>query len=480
MIRFALFMMLAAFCVSASGPQIAAQTSTTSLPAATFTSLYSFPGPGNPVAGLVQGADGNLYGTTRGFAGGGNGKVFKITPSGILTNLETGGEFEAALVLGTDGNFYGAMFEGGTSGNGTIFKITSTGTFTTLYDFGFPPPSGSFPKAALIQATDGNFYGTTLYGGTNSCVFGGTDYGCGTIFKITPSGALTTLHNFCSQSGCPDGESPEAALVQGTDGNLYGLTSAGGADDDGTVFKITLSGALTTLHSFSSTDGSSPEGALIQASDGNFYGTTAYGANSSCTDGCGTIFKITAAGALTTLHSFDSADGAIPTAGLIQATDGSLYGTTSGGGADGAGTVFQLASSGKLTTLHSFGTTDGGTPTALLQDTSGTLYGMTFIGGINNYHFCGGRCGTIYSLSVGLGPFVKANPVSGNVGTTVTILGTNLTGATSVTFNGTAATFTVLSSSAITTTVPAGATTGAVTVVTPNGTLSSNVPFQVP
>jgi uncharacterized repeat protein (TIGR03803 family) len=457
-------------------------------PAQTFTTLYKFAGSGNPDAGLLQGTDGGLYGTTRGFEGS-SGTVFKITPSGTLTEVGgfDGGDGkypEAAVVEGTDGNFYGTTFEGGNPGNGTVFKITPSGTLTLLYSFGFAP-SGSFPIAALIQAKDGNFYGTTLYGGANSCVFGGTDYGCGTIFKITPSGTLTTLYNFCSQSGCTDGELPEAALVQASNGNLYGTTDAGGAstactDGCGTVFEITTTGTRTTLHSFDNTDGANPTAGLIQATDGNFYGTTYSGgaSSNSCspsTGTCGTVFKITSAGTLTTLHRFDATDGANPIAGLIQASDGSLYGTTRGG----PGTIFKITLSGTLTTLFNFDGTDGDQPNALVQDTNGTFYGTTESGGNDNYHFCGGGCGTVFSLSVGLGPFVEVRSASGKEGTTVKILGTRFAGATSVSFNGTAASFNVISSSEITTTVPAGATTGEIKVVTPSGTLSSNVPFHV-
>jgi uncharacterized repeat protein (TIGR03803 family) len=323
-----------------------------------------------------------------------------------------------------------------------------------------------------------------LQGGTN---------GHGTLFKITPSGTLTTLYNFCSQSGCADGQFP-GALVQGTDGNLYGTTGAGGAaacsGGCGTIFKITTTGTLTTLHSFDLTDGVDPDGGLIQGTDGNFYGTTYAGGannNSNCRVGtCGAVFKITPAGTLATLHSFDYTDGANPIAGLIQATDGNFYGTTGGGGnctnfGGGCGTVFKSTATGTLTTLHSFDKTDGAFPTGrLVQDTNGTFYGTTFQGGNIVYHYCGGSCGTIFSLSVGLGPFVETQPASGAVGAAVNILGTSLTGATSVTFNGTAAKFTVVSSSEITTAVPAGATTGEVKVVTPSGTLSSNVSFKVP
>jgi uncharacterized repeat protein (TIGR03803 family) len=412
-------MMLAALWLCASG----------SLPAQTFTTLYKFGGGGNPDAGLVQGTDGNLYGTTHGYSGKENGRIFKITTSGTLTTLNVGGEFAAALIQGTDGNFYGTNLAGGTLGYGTVFKITPSGTLTTLHNFG-PLPSGTYPRAALVQASDGNFYGTTSEGGTNSCLYGGTNFGCGTLFKITPSGTLTRLYNFCSQSGCADGEAPGGALVQGTDGNLYGTTRSAGnmgggcsaIGGCGTVFKITTTGTLTTLHSFDLTDGANPDAGLIQATDGNFYGTTySGGANNNCTYGtCGTVFKITLAGTLTRLHSFDNTDGANPIAGLIQATDGNFYGTTGGGGngpcGAGCGTVFKITTTGTLTTLHIFDNTDGSLPTALVQDTNGTLYGTTYLGGTNGYHYCGGTCGTIFSLSVGLGPFVETEPASGNVG----------------------------------------------------------------
>jgi uncharacterized repeat protein (TIGR03803 family) len=400
-----IFMMLAALWLCAPG----------SLPAQTFTTLYKFGSGGPPTAGLVEGTDGNLYGTTYGYSGIQNGMIYKITPSGTFTILHKGGAFAAALIQGTDGNFYGTSLAGGTVGYGWVFKITPSGTLTTLHNFG-PLPSGTYPSAALVQASDGNFYGTTKQGGTNSCLYGGTNFGCGTLFKITPSGTLTTLYNFCSQSGCADGQEPGGALVQGNDGNLYGTTGAGGKaacgffGGCGTIFKITTTGTLTTLHSFDLTDGGNP-GGLVQATDGNFYGMTYSGgaSNSNCTTGtCGTVFKITPVGALTTLHIFDYTDGANPSAALIQANDGNFYGTTGGGGncttfAGGCGTVFRITATGTLTMLHSFDKTDGALPTGLVQDTNGTFYGTTIRGGANVYHACGGYCGTIFSLSVGLG-----------------------------------------------------------------------------
>jgi len=465
---------------------------------------FHFPRGAFPVAGLVQGLDGDFYGTTS--QGGVNdlygGTVFKITPGGKITTLYsfcfefscTDGEFpNAGLVQATDGNLYGTTVHGGAyttsecngSGCGTVFKIMPGGTLTTLYSFcpKYPCTDGQYPYAGLVQATDGNFYGTTYEGGSDSYY--------GTIFKVTPSGTLTTLHSFDSA----DGAYPLAALIQAADGNFYGTTFNGGSSGScssgcGTVFKITVSGTLTTLHSFDFTDGANPDAGLVQGTDGDLYGTTAYGgANSNdCNPysgyvGCGTVFKISRSGSFTTLHSFDSADGANPYAGLVQATDGNLYGTTPNGGSNpcggpGCGTVFKMTPTGTLTTLHSFDLSDGAVPhAALVQATDGTFYGTTTNGGANN--FCAEqRCGTIFNLGVGLAPFVETLPSSGKVGMFVKILGTNLTHATSVTFNGTPAVFSAEGSS-IVTRVPAGATTGAVQVVTPDGTLSGNVPFRV-
>jgi uncharacterized repeat protein (TIGR03803 family) len=444
-------------------------------PTVTFTTLHSFDGMDGyyPDGGLVQATDGKFYGTTYGGGANGYGTVFKITSNGTLTTLHSfdnadGYGPSAALIQGTNGDFYGTTLIGGNScgefGCGTVFKITPSGKLTTLYNLcsegGSSCTDGANPEAGLVQATNGKFYGTTSLGGT---------YADGTVFKITPSGKLTTLHSFDGT----DGSSPYAGLVQATNGNLYGTTTHAGAYD-GTIFKITPNGVLTTLHSFDGTDGDGPIAGLIQGTSGYLYGTTiAGGAN-----GLGTVFKITPSGMLTTLHSFDGTDGASPWAGLVQGTNGNFYGTTEAGGASnacsgGCGTVFKITPNGTLTTLHSFDSTDGANPTAgLVQATNGNFYGTTEGGGANGL-------GTVFSLSVGLGLFVETHPTSGKVGAAVKILGTKLTGATSVTFNGTSATFTVKSKSEITTTVPTGATTGTVQVVTPGGTLSSNVPFRV-
>ncbi len=453
------------------------------LPAQTFTTLHSFDSTDGsyPYAGLVQATNGDLYGTTEHGGANGYGTVFKITPSGTLTTVHsfcsvlnvsgycTDGQLPSGLIQATDGDFYGTTAQGGANDYGTVFEITASGALTTLHNFDLT--DGYDPVVGLVQATNGDFFGTTYYGGAN---------GFGTVFKMTQGGTLTTLYSFCAQSSCTDGEYPGAVLIQATNGDFYGITYAGGTGDDGTVFRITPSGALTTLHSF---DGFyDPVAGLVQATNGNFYGTTEYGGTGLlCGNyGCGTVFKITASGTLTTQHSFDLTDGANPYAGLVQATNGDFYGTAEEGGANDYGSVFRITPSGTLTTLHSFASTDGAYPYAgLVEATNGDFYGTTYQGGADTTD-CGFGCGTVFRLSVGLGPFVETQTTSGKVGAAVKILGTNLTGATSVTFNGTGAVFRVASASLITTTVPAGATTGTVQVVTPSGTLSSNVPFRVP
>jgi len=464
--------------------------STQSAQAQTYTVLHSFDGTdgAEPNGGLVQGTDGRLYGTTGADTYGG-GTVFEITPGGTLTTLyrfclqsgcTDGAAPDAGLVQGTDGDFYGTTNLGGAYGYGTVFKITPSGTLTTLHSFcsqqTYTCGDGAYPgPGALVQA-DGNFYGTTLYRGA---------HGYGTVFEITPGGTLTTLYTFCSQAGCADGGNSEGGLIHSANGDFYGTTYTGGTHGSGTVFEMTPSGALTTLYSFCSqsslgipcADGANPAGGLVPSGDMAFYGTTYEGGTYSE----GTVFKINTCGdKLTTLDSFDLTDGAAPFAGLVHGSDGNFYGTTFRGGTGGTGdgTVFKITPGGTLTTLHDFCSqsdcTDGSFPWGgpLAQDTNGNFYGTTSAGGTNSD-------GTVFELSVGLGPFVQLPTTSGKVEADVMILGTKLTGATSVAFNGTGAVFKVVSSSLITATVPAGATTGKVEVVTPSRTLSSNVNFRV-
>jgi uncharacterized repeat protein (TIGR03803 family) len=411
---------------------------TIAAPAQTFTNLFNFDGSNGAIplwTGLVQGLDGNFYGTTSAGGGNGGGTAFKITPGGALTTLHnfTGGEDGSGpmpgVVLATNGDFYGVNSNGGADGGGAAFKITPGGTVTPLLGFS-GGAEGANPNSALVQATSGNFYGTTVNGAISGC-----NDGCGAIFEMTPAGALTTLHDFDFTDGW---DAQNALMVQGTDGDLYGETAGGGIAKSicpplglgsgcGVIFKITPGGEFTSLHIFDGTDGYDAYGGLIQATDGNLYGTTLLGgANDD-----GTVFKITPDGALTTLHNFDGTDGANPNSALLQATDGTFYGTTS----------------------DAYGTFSGDCPTL--------------------------GCGTVFSLAMGLGPFVSFLPAARPVGQVVEILGQGFTGATAVSFNGTAATFTVESDTYLTATVPPGATTGSITVTEPGGTLTSNKIFDV-
>jgi len=400
-------------------------TAMTSL-AQTFTTVAEFDGANGAspcYTPLVVGADGNFYGTTADGGLNGLGTIFKMSPGGTLTTLHsfdgTDGSYPfSGLVQAGNMIFYGTTNGGGSNNYGTVFKVTSEGTFTTLHTF--DSGDGGYPYAGLLQATNGNFYGTTEVGGAN---------GFGTIFEITSSGTLTTLYSF----NVSDGAYPYA-LIQANNGNLYGTTNAGGTSNFGTIFELTLGGTLTTLHSFTGPDGYNPA-SLIQATDGNIYGTTDGGG----VNGFGTIFDITPGGALTTLYTFDLTDGATPVAALIQATDGNFYGTTNQGGDSGmacsvgCGTIFEITPGGTLTTLHNFDPTDGGKINGgLLQATDGNIYGTTAGGGESND-------GTVFRLSLAASTNLPtiANVESsasfqGGVvaGSWITIFGTNLSSVT--------------------------------------------------
>jgi uncharacterized repeat protein (TIGR03803 family) len=428
------------------------------LSAQTFTTFGGSPAASRSQSPLAQYTDGNLY--------GGANTIFKVTPSGTITQVNSKCESlgcNGGLVLNPNLDLYGTSSGGGTFSCGTFFAITPARTLVVMHNFacGY---DGSDPQG-VAEASNGNFYGTTLEGG---------GFSDGTVFEATPSGTVTTLAEFHG----PDGQSPYGGLALGVDGNLYGTTALGGANGYGTFYKITPAGVVTVLHNFEGIDGANPQARVVQASNGNFYGVTTYGgANYTCFQGCGTVFEATPAGVVTVLHNFDGTDGSVPQSALVQATDGNLYGTAAGAinsgcystpSPEACGTVFQITTSGTFTLLHTFTGADGENPVGgLVQATNGTLYGTTYDG-------------TVYGVSMGLGPFVSAVPPRGPVGHNLIILGSDLTGATSVTFNGTAATFTVVSASEIKTTVPTGATTGTIEVTTPSGTLLSNVIFRVP
>ncbi len=454
------------------------------------TTVYAFqgvPGPQNPNdQAITQGRDGELYLWTPGGDGGAQnctvtycGALFKISTTGTVTDLfdqsnnncgvvYCGNGTFGGLILGSDGNFYGSTRYGGTTSNaGTIFKMTPTGTVTPLYNF-TAGSDGSHPYASPIQASNGTFYGTTDSESNNS-----------TIYSITSSGTFKTLHTFTGS----DGQAVYAPLVQGTDGNFYGTASSGGTTNNGVIFKMTSSGTVTVLHNFTGTDGSAPYYPLIQGSDGNFYGGAYTGGSSNA----GVIFKITSSGTYTVLHNLNgTTDGSNPAYALVQATDGKLYGVTAS--TNITGTIYSITTSGTFTTLYTFtGGTDGNYPLSpMLQHTDGLLYGTTDIGGsvdtcstnVNQIIFLG--CGTVFSLNIGAKPFIRLASTSGKVGSQVGIFGRGFSSSSVVKFNGTQATKITLSGTTyITATVPTGATDGFVKVTTGATTLTSTQKYTV-
>jgi uncharacterized repeat protein (TIGR03803 family) len=432
--------------------------------AQTVTTLYSFSGQNSSgIPGLVvpaQGRDGRLYGTTFGPSGSA-GSIFKASTIAGITQLYTfgsdGSNPESGLTLATDGNFYGTTLSGGTSNNGVLFKITPSGVYTVLHEFA-GGTDGAAPYAPPIEASDDSLYGTTS--GTS---------GASTVYKYS-QGIISTIYSFDQAHG----QSVIGALVQASDGNLYGTAEFGGANNCGTIFKVATSGTLLWSYSFpcGSPGGAYPTAGLVQASDGNFYGTTDAGGNPL---GFGTIFKLSQSGNVSNLYVFKSLpDGGNPIGGLLEATDGNLYGATLGGGEFNEGTIFQVSTNGVHKVLCSLSLKLGEQPLAtLLQHTNGKFYGAAQLGGKFN-------SGTIYSLDMGLGAFVTFVLPVGTVGQTAQILGQGLTGTTSVTFNGVPATsFKVANDTFMTAVVPSGATTGKVVVTTPSGALTSNVNFRV-
>jgi uncharacterized protein (TIGR03437 family) len=354
----------------------------TSSDAQTLTALASFDGGDSSFpSSLIQGMDGNFYGTTSG-AGKFGGTVFKVTPAGTLTTLYTfppipsgGSDLKSGVIQASDGNLYGTTYGGGPSGDGTIFRITTAGVFMTLYNLN-RYDDGANPYAGLIQASDGNLYGTTGSGGPNGVYANGYFFGYGTVFKITLAGVFTPLHSF----SIDDGVSPYGGLVQASDGNFYGTTLDGGATHQGTIFRMTPAGLFTVIYGFIGTQGLNnvPGFALIQGVDGNLYGI-----NSNGGGGFESVYKITPEGVFTAPYNFNAniPDG-LTLNTLVQGTDGNFYGTASTGGANGYGTIFRITPGGTFTTIYSFDGTDGKYPqTALVQGTDGNFYGTTSNGG---------------------------------------------------------------------------------------------------
>ena len=456
----------------------AAQSVTATFAPPTLSLLYSLGSasgdPLNPTwPGIIaQGRDGNLYSTAP-TALGGNGAVFRVTPSGTetpLTTFGTNGAPQSGLTLATDGNFYGTTYGCTAGGDGSIFKVTPAGVVTTVYTF-TGGSDGECPTAPPILGTDSNFYGTASRSNTGGLY--------GSLYKITPTNKFTTLHDFVNS----DGASPDAPLIEATNGVFYGLTHTGGSNGAGNFFSITSSGVFSVLFSFNGNDGNNSVSPLIQGSDGNFYGTAyngGMGANNT-----GVVFKLTPTGTFTALHYFTgTGDGAFPYGGLVQASDGNFYGTTSQAAAGvGCGTIFRI-SNGNFSTLYTFpsdGSLGCNPQTTLVQHTSGVLYGDTNTGGSSNGGgVCASGCGVVFSLNASLPPFVSLLPTSGKVGSTVGILGQGFNSTSVVKFNGVQATkVTRLGTTFLAVGVPTGATTGLVTVTTGATTLSSTVPYIV-
>jgi uncharacterized repeat protein (TIGR03803 family) len=355
---------------------------------ASFKSLHSFNTADGalPQAALTQ-VGKNFYGSTQYGGSVGAGTVFRMTSKGQVTVLHSfvqdgvdGQQPHAKLLLASDGLLYGCTQKGGTAGDGTLFSISPSGVYKVIYQFDGSAGGPAQPAAPLIQTADGNFVGTTYQGGT-----GGT----GTIFRVTPSGSLTVLHNL----GATDGGLPTSGVTLASDGNYYGTTTSGGSAGYGTAYRLTPAGVFSVLHNFIyASSGSNPWGGLVQASDGNLYGTTGSGGD----NGVGTLFRLTPSGTLTKLFSFGSGLGANPTGTLAVGADGLLYGTTYQTQVPyNAGTVFKATLAGVVSTVFAFPVDQlsGANPWAgVTVGKKGRLYGTTVLGGEAGV-------GTVYRLT---------------------------------------------------------------------------------
>ena len=366
-------------------------------------------------ANLVQANDGNFYGVTWGGGidssnpFGGDGTIFRLTPSGVYTllvefNITNGSKPFGGLIQGMDGSLYGTTADG-TNYGGTVYRVTTNGAVTVLWTFN--GTNGMAPQAGLVQDKSGALYGTTYYGGSGYVgrpgypfLFAGGD---GTVFKIDTNGNFSSLVSFNGTNG----DHPQAALTLGCDGNFYGTTSVGGAtfineetNGYGTIFKMTPTGALTTLFSFNGNNGGYPESALLQADDGNLYGTTYSGGINDA----GTVFKITTNGDFASLVSFDGGNDALGQAALVQGSDGNFYGTTSTGSSDGS--IFQMTPAGFLTNIKTFNALNGSYPARLTLGTDGDFYGITQDNGSPGFGINVGASGTIFRLSFPQQPII--------------------------------------------------------------------------
>jgi uncharacterized repeat protein (TIGR03803 family) len=432
-----------------------------------ITTIHSFAGTDGrePLAGLLLGGDTNFYGTTsRGGTGVTNpaGTVFRMTPAGDVTTLYTfdfqltGDSPYAGVIDGGDGKLYGTT-RGTGAYLGNVFRVGSG--FLDLHAFSgfFFGNDGSHSEAGLVLGDDGKLYGTTSDGGAQNI---------GTVFRIGTDGSgYAIVHSFTGFLGTATGATPRGGLVKGGDGNFYGTTNGGGSSGSfGTVFQITPMGSVTTIHAFAGTDGSFPSGTLIRASDGKLYGTTSNGG----AHGNGTVYRLATDGTgFTTLHSFDLAAGeGSGTSGVIEAGDGNFYGTTASGGASFLGTVFVVTPDGGFATKKSFAVSpsDGWSPRgSLVQGADGYLYGTTFSGG-SGTGTCAGGCGTVFKVLPGVPPTSTTSTSS----TTTT----STSSSTTSSIGATTSTATTPPPTATTSTAVSTTTSTAVQIPVPTTTLA--------
>ncbi len=431
----------------------------------------------NTYSGLVRGSDGNFYGVTRYGGWYDDGTLFKMTPAGVVTVLHNfaagasdGDQPFATLVQDSSGNFYGSTYYGGTYNEGTVFQLKANGTYTLLYVFG--QTGGSYIPSSLLVGADGLLYGTSYYGG---------QYNNGAVFRLTLDGYETVIHSF--KGGTTEGQYANSGLLQLADGTLYGTTFNGGTNNQGTVYKLNVGGSgFATLHSFTAaTDGANPDAGLILGTDGKLYGTTSV---SGPANG-GTLYNIATNGSgYHVVHQFGaSTDGSSPNQ-VMQATDGRLYGTANTGGPNSVGTAWRMTTTGgSFTVLNAFinnGTQGYNPGSPLLEAPDGNVYGTTYAGG--PLPFPGTTVGgTVFSLNTLLPIITAFTPAHGAAGTLVTITGTNFIAPVTVKFGPVPGpNVTVVSSTKLTVKVPAGAVTARITVTTSKGTATSTTQFAVP
>jgi uncharacterized repeat protein (TIGR03803 family) len=384
---------------------------------------------GNPLLA----SDGNIYFVSS--AGGkAYGSIAKLAPDGTISvvyafaNSDEGYNAYAGLTQGSDGNFYGTTYFGGEKNGGSIFKLTPSGTFTLLRSLGQNKQDAYFPYTGLVQGPDGNLYGTTLRGGVNDK---------GTVFRISTSGDFSIITSFAGS----DGENPEGTLIVGADGNLYGTTLQGGADNRGTIFRVTTAGSVSTVYSFPSLGsfnalglatndtGANPRAGLFLAADGNYYGTAYQGG----ANGYGTVYRMTPGGAVSVVHAFTGPPfgSGFPLSSVTQDAAGNLYGTTESGGYLNQGTAWRIAPDGTYSLLHSFSGSliDGGKPYGTLVPLNNALYGATLSDSVAGL-------GVIFKLETGVGGVLpvefSVSPTDIGVGSPTTLTWSSPTAATCI------------------------------------------------